>query len=322
MQNSETFWMSLGWFVAIGLLSVSGLRGMLRRSRGESQPPRPAPDATSRPWRDEIPAELAEIESALAAQARRMESPRSKTSAADLAEWKHELQALQHKMAEVRAALQEHLANLDQLFKEARTDALTGLLNRRAFDEHLAQQFAIFERYGTPFALVLFDVDHFKEVNDGLGHPAGDEVLRQFARIMTEGVRSADLVARYGGEEFAVLLPQTGTRGAAAIAERIRRRVAAFRFHGAGREIGLQISAGVTTACDRDEASELVERADRALYQAKAAGRNRIFLHTSAGVEELASEHEVEGAAERAPDPLAGGAGGDGDASAAAHARP
>ena len=194
---------------------------------------------------------------------------------------------LQEKLHHFTRSIQDQLADLDQYLKEARTDALTGLWNRRAFEEHLSIQLAIATRYHTPFSIVLFDIDHFKQVNDVHGHAAGDEVLRQFAFILTDGVRACDLVTRYGGEEYALLLPQSGLVGAASIAERLRIQTQSTPFQAVGTEIFLQISAGVATFAAGDDCEALLVRADRALYRSKDAGRNCVHLHNGDEVLEL-----------------------------------
>jgi diguanylate cyclase (GGDEF)-like protein len=291
--------MSVGWCIAIGLVCTSGLRWIRRPAQAKVKADSSAESISTLPagW-DDISRQLAEIEIGLECQGRRLEQGCSvvargaRSSAEPMAAFQlcaAEAEVLRQKLKLVRTTLHEHVSNLDQFFKEARTDGLTGLLNRRAFDEHLARQYAIFERYGTRYSLVMFDLDHFKELNDALGHQAGDEALRQFARILSEGVRAADLVARYGGEEFALLLPQTGAVGAMIIAERIRQRVEDFQFQIAGQEIELRISAGVATTSERDDLSDIVARSDAALYESKATGRNRIHLHTGSGLKEISA---------------------------------
>jgi diguanylate cyclase (GGDEF)-like protein len=155
----------------------------------------------------------------------------------------------------------------------ATTDPLTGLANRRAFDEALAREAALVGRGARPLSLVLLDVDHFKGFNDAFGHPAGDEVLRRVGAVLRSCCRATDVAARTGGEEFAVLLPGTEGEGAGALAERLRRAVAA----GPWPLRAVTVSAGVATLGAGGGAAErLVAAADRALYQAKRDGRNRV----------------------------------------------
>lgn len=157
---------------------------------------------------------------------------------------------------------------------ESRIDVLTGLANRRGFDERIREEVARSERYGHPLSLLMIDIDDFKRVNDASGHAAGDEALRTVASQIEKSIRSIDTAARYGGEEFAVILPETAIAGAAVVAERIRGRVA-----GVVSPHPLTVSIGVAELTRSGEAPfELVNRADAALYRAKVAGKNRLDL--------------------------------------------
>ena len=170
-------------------------------------------------------------------------------------------------------------------FTELRTDPLTGVSNRRAFDDTLAGQLAILSRYGSQFSLAMFDIDHFKQVNDQFGHLQGDRVLQEVARLLDDAVRETDIVSRFGGEEFAVILPHTGLEGAALLADRMRGAVE--------QRLPVTVSCGVSTAHDTDTAESLVARADAALYGAKNAGRNCIYLHTGDGIEPVRAPSET-----------------------------
>jgi diguanylate cyclase (GGDEF)-like protein len=152
------------------------------------------------------------------------------------------------------------------LVRQAMTDGLTGLLHHRAFHEALRAEAERATRYGHPLALILLDLDGFKDVNDVHGHQAGDRLLVAVARALEEITRASETVGRLGGDEFAVLLPETGMVGAHATAERIRAAIAAQR---------VTISAGVAELT-ADGPDDLVRRADRALYRSKAAGRDRV----------------------------------------------
>ena len=164
---------------------------------------------------------------------------------------------------------------MEEWSKRARTDALTGLANRRAFDERLEQLVAHADRFGHPLSLILADVDHFKNVNDSHGHDAGDVVLKSIARTLEEGVRAVDVCARFGGEEIAILLPQTAMVGAAELADRLRRAVGETPIMAQGNEISVTISCGVATYPEGALTKEqFFAAADRALYEAKSAGRN------------------------------------------------
>jgi diguanylate cyclase (GGDEF)-like protein len=158
------------------------------------------------------------------------------------------------------------------LRRSAETDELTGIANRRTFDETLAREIDRAERSGEELSLVLFDIDHFKTLNDTHGHQLGDVVLRRAAQSLAEGARPYDVVCRYGGEEFAVVLPRTGRTDAAPVAERLRRRVL-----GAEGQPAVTLSAGVATyPSDAASGAALVAQADAALYASKAAGRDRL----------------------------------------------
>jgi len=174
----------------------------------------------------------------------------------------------------------EELARRNARLAElASIDGLTGVKNRRRFHEELDTHFALWVRKGTPLSLVLLDLDHFKQYNDTFGHPAGDEVLRAVAGLLEGATRECDVAARYGGEEFAVLLPATGADGAAEIAERLRERIelAPWALWGVTASLGVATADGHT----RDGAA-LVEAADRALYDSKRSGRNRVTRHRRA----------------------------------------
>jgi diguanylate cyclase (GGDEF)-like protein len=165
----------------------------------------------------------------------------------------------------------------------ATVDALTGLLNRTYLDGRLHQEFERAKRSGTQLAVVMADVDDFKIINDTHGHQIGDAVLQAVGAIIRSAVRVFDVCARYGGDEFAILMPSTDHASAAACAERIRRRVS--EYHGdpiAPLLPSLTMSVGVAVIEGGDTPAELILRADRALYQAKAAGKNCVRVHPSA----------------------------------------
>ena len=166
----------------------------------------------------------------------------------------------------------------DKLEKLAFRDGLTNLYNHRYFQEILAKEIARVDRYGRPLALLLFDIDHFKKVNDTYGHPAGDQVLINMALAITKAVRPSDVIARYGGEEFAVILPETNFSGMKVFAERLRRCVAALTTDTGKHSIAITISCGGAHFSPGDEISPgiLINTADRALYMSKNNGRNMV----------------------------------------------
>jgi diguanylate cyclase (GGDEF)-like protein len=172
---------------------------------------------------------------------------------------------------------------VNELVAEARVDPLTGLLNRRGLQERMAVEVARMLRDGSGMAAVMFDIDHFKRVNDLHGHEVGDRVLAWIGSLLRHEVRGADMAARSGGEEFVVVLPGADVEEAHAFAERVRATVERCtgndgrRDHGLPEGVALTISAGVA-ASDRETGEALVESADRALYAAKRGGRNRTVV--------------------------------------------
>jgi len=200
----------------------------------------------------------------------------------DLAGRNNELERLNHSLEQAVGRRTRELAEANaRLAQLAVTDGLTSLYNHRHFHERLALEVERSGRNGLPLALFMIDVDHFKHYNDRKGHPAGDEVLRQLARLLADGRRVNDFVARYGGEEFAVVLVDTTKLAAFQLADKLRERVAEHPFPSADGQPGgkLTISVGVATFPDDAAESEgLVRAADAALYKAKAAGRDRVVL--------------------------------------------
>jgi diguanylate cyclase (GGDEF)-like protein len=171
-----------------------------------------------------------------------------------------------------------HKERADQaLVRQATVDALTGAYNRGPFAEFAERELARAQRSGTPVSLMMLDVDRFKSINDGYGHPAGDQVLRHFAGRVNHCLRKGDLLVRYGGEEFCVLLPGIAAEGATNIAERIRSEVASSPIRIGESDIRITVSIGITTDHDGERTLDtLISRADEALYRAKTGGRNRI----------------------------------------------
>lgn len=182
-----------------------------------------------------------------------------------------QLEALQALSRQVIALL-EMRRLVCELETISTTDGLTGLRNRRAFDEKMLDEHQRSARSQQAFSLLLVDIDHFKKYNDTFGHQAGDEALSEVARIMQYTVRHYDMAARYGGEEFAVILPDTDKKGAMELAERLRRAIE--RAEWLNRKI--TVSIGVATISFGQSIPALVEEADRALYTAKEQGRNRV----------------------------------------------
>ena len=201
--------------------------------------------------------------------ARKQDEERLRQSEQRYRELAEELeQRVQERTAELSAANQE-------LTRLAATDGLTGASNRRRFQEMLGGEMARAQRYGSPLSLVMFDVDHFKAINDHHGHQTGDRVLVELAARVRDHLRVSDHLARWGGEEFMILLPQIDQDGALRLAEKLRRLIAATPLDRVGQ---VTASFGVTAYDPRESAETCLHRLDAALDAAKSAGRNRVSL--------------------------------------------
>jgi diguanylate cyclase (GGDEF)-like protein len=164
--------------------------------------------------------------------------------------------------------------NYKKAIESAFTDPLTGAQNRAAMNMALTREVELAKRQGTGLSVIMFDADHFKKINDTHGHSHGDEVLKALSHIAQDTIRQSDVLYRYGGEEFLVILSQTDVAGAAHLADRMREHVAALDTIN-GKKSSVTISLGVTTMNEKDSCQTLFDRADKALYQAKSAGRNK-----------------------------------------------
>jgi diguanylate cyclase len=186
---------------------------------------------------------------------------------------------LQEQLLRSTSAMDELKRDMDKIRREAMTDGLTGLANRKMLDEQMAIMLEHAEQSGLGYVLMILDIDHFKAFNDNYGHQVGDQVLRLVARTLTDGVKGRDIVARYGGEEFVVLLPDTDLKSGLAVAENLRKAVANKEVinRSTGERLGrITMSAGVAQYAEGDSVESLIERADSALYTAKHGGRNQV----------------------------------------------
>lgn len=182
---------------------------------------------------------------------------------------------LQHMKSEINR-VQKRTKTLEQ---EVLLDSLTGISNRRGYEVRLQEEIQRYQRYNQTFSLVLFDVDHFKQVNDLYGHRAGDKCLKEIINRVKPCIRSSDFLARYGGEEFVIVITGTKKEDARQVAEKIRRLVERTRFLFQGQEIPVTISLGVTEITPEDTSHETIfTRADSAMYKAKNGGRNRVSV--------------------------------------------
>ena len=173
---------------------------------------------------------------------------------------------------------------LEQARNDSHTDALTGLANRKKFDAEMRKAFENFHEQNQPLTLLLMDIDHFKKFNDTYGHQTGDQILRLVSHTLRKGLKGRDLPARYGGEEFAIILPNTVAANAVIVADQIRETIATKELikRSTGDSLGhVTISIGIAEALPGDNSASLIERADKALYEAKETGRNRCVVAPS-----------------------------------------
>src|SRR5207248_1993467 len=183
-----------------------------------------------------------------------------------------DVQALQA-VADICGNAIQNARHFERARSLANIDGLTGIYNRRYFEQRILEEIERHTRYSGSLALIMLDIDQFKRLNDEFGHLLGDEVLRQISTIFTQNLRKIDVVCRYGGEEFAILLAQTNQQHALGVAEKLRRMVEAWQFPGVPRPV--TISVGAATCPDHGVTrDELVKAADLGLYAAKQAGRN------------------------------------------------
>jgi diguanylate cyclase len=188
-------------------------------------------------------------------------------------------QKLQARLADAEKKIQVQAEELRTQQSEARTDSLTRLANRRAFDDAIEKGMTRFNKEGKPLSLMLFDVDHFKQFNDTYGHQAGDEVLRQVANTLSKTAKTSDLACRYGGEEFGLVMPNTTITQARVAAERIREAIEGTKVSFEGKSLSVTASMGVAEVFKGEDSGRLIRRSDEAIYCAKGAGRNCGYWH-------------------------------------------
>ena len=187
-----------------------------------------------------------------------------------------------HQLLEQIRTMEDESNELRQKLDENRRkllhDSLTGVRNRLSYDELLEQEIARFSRYRETFSYALLDIDHFKRINDQFGHNAGDNALRIVATMMLRHIRKTDFLFRIGGEEFVLLLPKTQIENAAPLVEKIRKSVSKAEFHYKQERVTVTMSAGLTEMRPDDGAISIYERGDKALYEAKRGGRDRLVI--------------------------------------------
>ncbi len=186
------------------------------------------------------------------------------------------LETLEQEAEELRKRVNEQK-------NRALRDALTGIPNRLAYDERIDLEIARWKRFNKPLSLLVWDIDHFKNINDRYGHKAGDNLLKTIAQLIASNIRQTDFVARYGGEEFVVIMPGASAREALGAANKLRERIAGHQFQYRGEPVAVTASCGISEFTANSSAAKLFDQADRALYHAKQRGRNRCETAVSSG---------------------------------------
>jgi len=197
---------------------------------------------------------------------------------------------LQSDLADAKAEIVRQREMMSSCVQESRTDALTGIPNRRALDLEINRAFVQRRRGGPTFTLLMFDIDYFKRINDQYGHLVGDQLLKCISRCLTNALGEQIFVARFGGEEFVAVLRRTPLDEAMKIAEGVRCEIANSRYRVADLEIQITTSIGIKEIGDNETEAEFLQKADRALYSAKNAGRNRCYYHDGNTCHYLAPE--------------------------------
>jgi diguanylate cyclase len=200
---------------------------------------------------------------------------------------------MQQQLVSADQRLREQARQIESHAVEARTDALTGLANRRAFDAEMARRLAEFRRHGRTFSVAMIDVDYFKRFNDTHGHQAGDAVLNGLAGVLRDSAREMDLVARYGGEEFVIVFPGTSLVDGGSAAERVRKAIETTPFRFQDADLHVTASVGVAEMRRGEDVARLIRRADIALYASKKSGRNRVCLHDGQATELLGAARNL-----------------------------
>ncbi len=233
-------------------------------------------------WTTDFAGDFSKYQTQVRTLSQRAESSSDKTSIQDV-------QTLLRQISEANGNLQSRLDNAEERLEsqtkelasyltEARTDGLTGLSNRRAFDQKLDEHFAKWTASKKIFCLALVDIDFFKKINDTHGHPAGDAVLREIAVQLRQFATDRIDVARYGGEEFAIIMDQTLDSAAKSV-DQLRHSIQSREINADGKAVKVSISVGVSLILPDERIGKLVRRADEALYSAKLGGRNRVYIH-------------------------------------------
>jgi diguanylate cyclase len=186
------------------------------------------------------------------------------------------LQSLASRVATMEQEALGFRANLEEQRQKALIDPLTGLPNRAAWEERLTHEIALWQKNKNSLLVCILDLDHFKRINDGYGHLAGDRVLKIVAKVLKKQLRTGDFIARFGGEEFVILLPDTPVTAGLTLLEQIRTAVEQCPFHFKSEPVTITVSSGMTALRPGERSDVALKRADQALYRAKESGRNRV----------------------------------------------
>ncbi len=213
----------------------------------------------------------------------RLQAIRSHLDAHNLQQGQHQqvlenaLRLSNTRLLELEEETKDLQEKLSQEHEQAIHDALTGIFNRLAYEERVEQEYARWKRYNKPLSILVFDIDHFKKVNDTWGHKAGDKALKLIAGGLQQNLRETDFLARYGGEEFVVIMPETDIKAATAAANKLREAVKSCEFHYKDLRVNITVSCGIAQLKKSDTIESAFQRADSYLYKAKQAGRNRCY---------------------------------------------
>lgn len=191
-----------------------------------------------------------------------------------------DVKRLMARLSELETESETLKARVKKERMQAQVDTLTGIANRLGYDHRIAQEYARWKRFHNPLCLVIWDIDYFKRINDEFGHASGDKALKSVAKLLSEKIRETDYLARYGGEEFVLIMPGASLEGAKEVADKLRQVIENASFHFNGKPVSITISAGVAEFSTGDTTRRVFERADKALYAAKEAGRNCVVLDT------------------------------------------
>jgi diguanylate cyclase len=190
--------------------------------------------------------------------------------------WKKKISTLSVRIDNMKEETVKLHKRIQEEYKKAKTDALTGIANRLAYNEKIKQEYARWQRHAQALSICVIDVDKFKGVNDTYGHKAGDKVLKTIAEVCVTSIRKNDFIARYGGEEFVLILPETPLDKAKVVAENLRHEIEVCKFHYARKPVAITISCGLAELGEGDTMESVFKRADKALYVAKKKGRNQL----------------------------------------------